>query len=59
MSSDTDTQSPQYGFNCSNCGETNVVETDSDPETLENKIFECSGCGENIRLNNYVGDSDE
>lgn len=45
----------QYGFDCPNCGDTTVVETENGPEALVNKIFECDGCGENILLNNYVG----
>lgn len=49
---------PQVGFDCPGCGDTTVIETE-DPESLENSIFRCDGCGENVLLDNYVGDRDE
>lgn len=44
------------GFDCPNCGDTTVIEGNSDPEDIKNNIYECGGCGENILLDNYVGE---
>lgn len=49
-----DTQ--MIGFDCSCCGETTLVEIESEPEAIEGNIYECTGCGENILMDNYVGD---
>lgn len=44
-----------FGFDCPNCGDTTVIESD-DPDEVVNNIYECEGCGENILMENYVGD---
>lgn len=50
---------PRLGFDCPNCGDTTVFDEGSSPEEIKNSIYECGGCGENILMNDYVGEQDE
>lgn len=44
------------GFDCPNCGDTTVFDEGATVEDIKNSIYECGGCGENILMENYVGD---
>ena len=47
--------SEQFGFNCPDCGNVNIIETENGPEGLKGRIYKCDCCGEDILLNRYVG----
>ena len=51
----TEGDADQYGFDCPNCGDTTVIETENGPEALINRIYKCDGCGENILMSGYQG----